>query len=185
VVTLYQRILYERQPSTTGATARNAGENGTKESTQATSNAMNELKEISSFYHALIQWQLEWYGKDHGNTSLVYYSLFQFYAYLISLLPPSTLSSRIYTRKEEETITKKEGKAGDGAASVEEEKLSSKALEAMINETYQLTNAVYRNTYDGPIIELQLLLLKLYSSQMNYWKEKQKLDFILSSLLQL
>jgi hypothetical protein len=104
---------------------------------------------------------------------------------LISLLPPSTLSSLIYTRKEEETITKKEGNVGGTAPLVDEEKLSSKGLEAMINKPYQLTNAIYRNGYDGPIIELQLLLLKLYSSQMNYWKEKQKLDFILSSLQQL
>jgi hypothetical protein len=57
VVTLYQRILYERQPSTTDATARNAGENGMNESALATSKTMNELQEISSFYHALIQWQ--------------------------------------------------------------------------------------------------------------------------------
>jgi hypothetical protein len=44
VITLYQRFLYERQPSTTDATAGNAGDKGTKESIQATSKTMNERK---------------------------------------------------------------------------------------------------------------------------------------------
>jgi hypothetical protein len=86
ILVLLQRILYERQPSTAGATAGNAGENETKDSTQATFKTMNELKEISSLYHALIQWQLELYGKDHENTILVYY-------FFVSVLYLSDLSA--------------------------------------------------------------------------------------------